>query len=418
MKDGLRRYGLMLLTGTQQYSSDFPDYKSGEAVDFCGLEIMPNAETDFSLSDNGGQCYVAVSSWNNARWFVPNKKNVISHVGNIIKPTSLKSRLVWNIAKLFNSFYLFDKVFGTKIYLKTPCQGSLLLDNKDPEKDFIIYTGSRGLWQKFTIQEMKDNVILSFTKVGKYELARDRIKNEGYILKTINEHKCGEICVPRLVDLYDRNGMSFLKQTPCPPQFNIVLSSFGSQHMSFLETLSSFSVKVDVNQYLLNIKNRILEIESQIDLSNNVGVVLNRAISILSKSLMTEKEFVFYLSHGDFSQWNCFSDGNKIFVFDWEMGDYRFPLWDYFNFIYHKNLLVDKNNKKKLSNDLVINKQWAEKMSPGHYNDCHLAYLIEIVIDYCNQIVLSKSNDLATNSEQLVEYFVQSLDGYIISEFK
>ena len=42
----------------------------------------------------------------------------------------------------------------------------------------------------------------------------------------------------------------------------------------------------------------------------------------------------------------------------------------------------------------------------------------EIVIDYCNQIVLSKSNDLATNSEQLVEYFVQSLDGYIISEFK
>lgn len=416
MKDGLRRYGLMLLAGTQQYSSDIDAYKSIEAVDFCSLKLSDKAGTFFSESDNGGQEYVIISSWDNARWFVPNKKKVISHIGNLIKPSSIKSRLAWEIAKLFNRFGCIDRVFRTKVYIKTTCLGNFFLDNEDENIDYVIYTGSRGVWQKFTIQEMKNNEILSFTKVGKHDLAKQRIINETRILELLNEQKDIHPFVPQIIRSYERNGMQFLKQTSCPFYYNQIISVFGDQHKSFLERLNRLSKKVDANDYLAKLQERIEGIGREDEESKIINSILLEGYSLLCRDL--KGSILLCLSHGDFSQWNCFSNGKDVFVFDWEMGAYRFPLWDYFNFIFHKNLLIDKEDKYKLKHDLNTNKQWAESVLPQNYLKAQLVYLMDIIIEYCYQNNVTKAYDLETNGLQLSRYFVDALKYFIDNEYK
>lgn len=412
MKDGLRRYGLLLLSGTECYSTNIDSYRSEDAICFSGLTLSDQAETDFSDRDNGGTQYIVISSWDNARWFVPNKKEIIFHVGNIIKPSSFKSRLVWNIATLFGHIGCFNKVFRTIVYLQTSCQGQLFLDNDDTEKDFIIYTGSRGLWQKFTIQEMKNNKILSFTKVGKYDLARQRIKNEGNILKELSNYDSIKNCVPKLIKLYERNGMTFLKQSPCPPQYNQIIGFFGKQHRCFLKKLSKLNQTVETKLFLSQLKEKIDNISSQNNVYTREKDLLNYAYDILCKEIEGQNTIVLYLSHGDFSQWNIFSDGDDLFVFDWEMGAFRCPLWDYFNFIYHKNLLVDNSKKKKLFDDLKNNLQWANSFS-SHYERYHLVFLMEILIEYCHQNEKTMSLGLSTNGDQLINYFYKALNNYV-----
>lgn len=416
MRDGLRRYGLMLLAGTQQYSSDIDVYKSDEAVGFCGLNLSNKAGTIFSESDNGGQEYVIISSWDNARWFVPNNKNVISHIGNLIKPSSIKSRLAWELAKLFNRFGYFDRVFRTKVYIKTTCPGYFFLDNEDETIDYVIYTGSRGLWQKFTIQEMKNNEILSFTKVGKHDLAKQRINNEALILELLKEQQEFGLCVPSFVKKYERNGLLFLKQSSCPSHYNQTISEFGGQHKRFLEKLRLINKTIGADDYLERLKRRIDGIGCEDDEFKTATAILMDGYDLLCQEL--KGLVMLCLSHGDFSQWNCFSDGKNLFVFDWEMGAYRFPLWDYFNFIYHKNLLIDKENKEKLINDLRANKHWAETMSSQNYKIAQLVYLMEMLIEYCYQNKATKTYHLETNGLQLSQYFTDALKTHIDNEYK
>lgn len=416
MKDGLRRYGLMLLAGTQQYSSDIDSYKSNEAVDFSGLHLAKNAGTIFSESDNAGLEFVVISSWNNARWFVPNKKDVISHIGNLIKPSSIKSRLAWKLAKLFNRFGCIDRVFRTKVYIKTTCLGHYFFDNDDENKDYVIYTGSRGIWQKFTVQEMKNNEILSYTKIGKHDLAKQRIINEATILELLNKQEDINLFVPQKIRLYERNGLQFLKQSSCPSHYNQIIPIFGDQHKRFLEELNRISKPASASEYLDKLKERIEGIGREGYEFETATTILLEGYSMLRKEL--KGSIMLCLSHGDFSQWNCFSDGKNLFVFDWEMGAFRYPLWDYFNFIYHKNLLIDKENKDKLANDLNANKNWAEIISSQNYHSSQLVYLMEILIEYCYQNKATKANHLETNGLQLSHYFTNVLKSYIDNECK
>lgn len=133
-----RRYApfFLLTDGTVAETLTAGDVFAVEDItSFLGLEITDNSQIDIDRSTgsevntnpNSGKEYLVIPNWKNPRWFVPNDKNVIKHVGNLIKPTSLKAVVVWKIARLFNYFNRIDHVFRHKVFIKTNQLGKIFL---------------------------------------------------------------------------------------------------------------------------------------------------------------------------------------------------------------------------------------------------------------------------------------------------
>jgi thiamine kinase-like enzyme len=185
--------------------------------------------------------------------------------------------------------------------------------------------------------------IISFYKVGWFEKSKDRIKHEKSKLDFLYSLKIVHFKFPRVLDYYEKGNCLFLNQTPSPKGNNKIKLRITNCHLKALnelyeksryrqsthEFLNQLRKSVDVLKE--NFKLNEIYLDSILGLYNFVQHRLNKA---------AEVSLVF--SHGDFTPWNILYSEVELFIFDWEMGDFRTPLWDLFNFIYHKNILIKK----------------------------------------------------------------------------
>ena len=58
-------------------------------------------------------------------------------------------------------------------------------------------------------------------------------------------------------------------------------------------------------------------------------------------------------SHGDFTPWNMYRDGEKIALYDWELANSNAPIgFDAFHFIIQKGILVERKSWKIIRNEI------------------------------------------------------------------
>ena len=378
-----------------------------DLFDYFNIAISKNSKNSISLSNNKDIECLVIPHWNNPRWFVPNDKNIVSHVGNIIKPTSRKAVIIWKIALFLNCFGLIDKIFRSKIFIQTDNTGSYYLKNNS-DNNYIIYTGAKGIYQKFTFQEMNEKKeVVSFTKAGKNKFASVRLNNEASVLRLLSDVSFTTFEHPFLLDYYQKEGITFLKQAPCKNDFSRMLMGFTDLHRGMLSEIHQKCRKeINVGEYLKSLEQEIRE-GFQID--NTTCSFLLNGLSRVKKNLKSSRiEFV--LSHGDFTPWNCFYNGKILYVFDWEMGAYRMPLWDYFNFIYHSVFLTVGYKVKKINKKLYANISWAKLLADNDlYDNCHLIYLIEMTLHYLQQCQELSRYEMHNNVFVLVQNFSKLL---------
>jgi hypothetical protein len=414
-KIDLRKYAPFLLTASQNISIKNLKfiYEEKDVLEFSKFNILSECEHEFNCSNNSGIEYLVIPSWDNPRFFVPNDKNLIKKIGNLIKPTSFKARMVWNIALFLNGFKAIKLIFRNSIFIKMDKLGGYFLDgNNDSKSKFVIYTGAIGVYQKWTIQEMNEtNDILSFTKIGRTKLSKQRILKEKKCLQYLNDFKFEKFEIPNLVDFYSKNDFTIIKQNSCDVSYSQVVNHFSYLHKSVIEELHS-KLKKDVssNSYIDSINKEIDEINIDDITIKPIASLLKINLIKIEAELKSNETLTFTFSHGDFTQWNSFSNGVRLFVFDWEMGSYRMPMWDYFNFIYHSAFLGHKHNEKELHKVILENEKWVKSIVGDLYNLCHKIYLIEIIIHYLQQYKELKQIGIENSVHDLILQFPKFLE--------
>ena len=415
-KNDLRKFAPFLLSSSKKLTINNLDliYSKNELLDFCPFEIVPNAINQFDRKDNGGVEYLVLPSWNNPRFFVYNDKILIKNIGNLIKPTSFKAKLAWDIALFLNRFNAIKLIFRNSIFIKTDILGKHFLKTKaHTQNKFVIYTGAVGIYQKWTIQEMDEiNNIVSFTKIGKSELSIKRIEKEHENLEWLSEKVFNSFEVPQELDYFNVDSFVFLKQTACKKEYKRINSEFTHLHKNVLSELHyNFQKETISGLFISSLCKEADKLKKE-----DVGVqptvsLLNENIKWLEKELSKTSNLILTFSHGDFTQWNNYSDGQKLFVFDWEMGDYRMPLWDYFNFIYHSAFLVYNCDVSRLEKMLHDNYEWAISIAGNRrkYDIYHKTYLIEITLHYLHQYQILKELEIRNSVYLLIKEFPKYL---------
>jgi hypothetical protein len=240
------------------------------------------------------------------------------------------------------------------------------------------------------------------------------LSNEAAVLKLLSENNFTTFEHPFLLDYYQKEGITFLKQTSCKKDFNKMSMNLTDLHRDVLSEIHwQYRKEICISEHLKSLEQ---EIKAEFQTDNATCTLLLNGLSCLKGDLKFSR-IKFILSHGDFNPWNCFSNGNKLFVFDWEMGKYRMPLWDYFNFIYHSVLLHVGDNQKKINNFLSVNQKWAISLmdDKATYATCQLMYLVEMLLHYMRQQKELSKIGLQNNVTLtlLVRYFSNILDGLL-----
>ncbi len=272
--------------------------------------------------------YICIPSLDNPRWIIKNDKNIIRNHGLIIKPTSVKAKIVWKLAKLLNNISLFTLIFPYRILLKKSSIEEITSSQKELTAA-IIYTGAIGKFQKFTLQFIDENYnTVNFLKAATKKDAILRIKNEKNTLDFFNSQTFKYITIPNLMKIVNSDNFYGIIQN------NIIQNNNMTLEFTPLDISAINELYLNSKTYEQTVEEYFLQLTDKIDISE-----LLIEDNFLEK--IKHEKIIFAMSHGDYIPWNRFIESNKIKIIDWEMFAYRPIFYDIYFYLIHKSILID-----------------------------------------------------------------------------
>lgn len=310
--------------------------------------------------------YKIFPNLNNPKWLVPDSKHFLLK-SRLIKPTKLISKFIWRLYLTLQKFQVGDLLFPYSLYLlsnsNNAFHGTLLNEKNIIQSDIkyvAFYLGTYGPFQKFTVEFMNvKGITIKYMKFACLEDSMERIRAEINALKTLNKVNLRNVQFPTLLSKgkfkLGKNMFSYLIQTSAPENFNTIDSVLNEFHINYLvELFTSTKIdKIDIEKVLHEIMHRLAEIKDDLnyDIYEKIKSIINE-----NEKEFKNKNLILGFSQGDCSPWNMYRNNNSIFVFDWEIAEYRTPLWDLWNYIIHSQLLIYKKKYKIVINNLLHSK--------------------------------------------------------------
>ena len=308
--------------------------------------------------------YLIIPSLYNPKWIIPFHNRRIINPSTFVKPSKLVSHIIWKAALFLNNFKLISLFFSNKLTIISKNKIKNHYDEKFNEiysnyNKFALYTGAYGPYQKFTFQILNNkNEIIGYSKTGTNQRTNLRIENEIEFLSQLNCFDFKSLSVPKLKGKFEVNNFSLICQSNEFKNAKPSQTNYTSIHNTVLIELFNTTKKtIDAQDYINQIKS-CYDNQSQVEFVNNQNQIFKNAFKYLELKLLNKNIFT-GISHGDFNSWNILSLKDNLYIFDWELADYRTPLWDFFHFMifYYlrfssktnleiENLLISDNNLK------------------------------------------------------------------------
>ena len=194
----------------------------------------------------------------------------------------------------------------------------------ETEIEFSIFCGTPCIHQKITMQISKGKHILGYCKVTDNKEIALLFRNEANILKELGRKGLKEvpICIfcGEMTD-----GIKLFVQSTAKTQKSQVIHEWTALHENFLDNLYQSThqfIPFEQSDYYRILTNLQLHIEWLPQEVN--GTLLTSTINqILLHYQGQEVDFSAY--HADFTPWNMFMEGRKLFVFYWEYAQLTYP---------------------------------------------------------------------------------------------
>jgi hypothetical protein len=275
--------------------------------------------------------YYAVIAKKRIRWLLlKSQPRQYSKVLSNWRPSSTVSRVSMLFLRVFSRFRLLG-------YSPNIIEIDIKLNGEFIPAACYVGTPSKARKLVGFFVDKCTNKVMGVMKVASFYAARDKIKNEKYILSYLAEHNVSH--VPKILNSTLNNLITF--QSFCNGKTTD--SKLTKAHVDFLLSLQ-------VEPKFLNadiIKNNLLILyqkvkEKQVDIKKRIAdAIVNYKFP--SKILSV-------VEHGDFAPWNILLKAGVLRVVDWEDGlIYGLPLQDIFHFHFMVNYLLRKQNLFSIS---------------------------------------------------------------------
>ncbi len=277
--------------------------------------------------------YILVPSIKNPRWLIKNDTSVILNHGPIIKPTSLRAKIIWKVARLLARIHLFTLVFPYRMIVKGTSLGKGVNRRGDLFPS-ILYTGSPGKYQKFTIQYIdNNNNPVEYLKVANTNDGIKRIKNEVFALQQLSLRKLAHAQTPSMINVVSFDDYYGFIQTNILRNDHVSTEFLETDEAFIIELYDSFEHKViKLSEYL-----------TTIDYDDSIKCFTDPGLAVLLEKYI-DNEIVLTISHGDYIPWNRFCGDGISKVIDWETLGFRPIFYDVSYFFVHKTILIDKGD--------------------------------------------------------------------------
>ena len=192
------------------------------------------------------------------------------------------------------------------------------------EIEFAVFEGTPSVHQKITMQLSHGGRILGYCKLSDSNDIKALFEKESDILERLS--RSGVTGIPKALYCGTLTGDTHLFVQSTEKQASSkVIHVCNAMHEVFLKQLyekTKATMPFEKSDYF----NAIAQLEQHLDwLPQNIDrdIVSKTIYSIKSK--YCGKEIELCACHGDFTPWNMFANGNRLFIFDFEYAAMSYP---------------------------------------------------------------------------------------------
>lgn len=356
----------------------------------------------------------------NPKWFVPDDKKILKSIIKIVKPSRTISRIIFIIFKIVAFFRILNLFHIPHILIlsndKEDYHGFLtnfLSNILSNAKDYLIYTGSLGPYQKFTAQiyDIQYNII-AYAKISSCYLSKRLLDIESKILEKLRSNDYNFFCIPQLIYYGSLSKSKYiLIQTKPPKEIKLYKKKLGMLHINSLVELFKSTLRggYDGTSYSNNLFKQFKDIKVNFEKNNRCFKIIEKFNNKIS-FLLGNSKITLGLSHGDFAPWNILCSKDKLFIFDWEFSEFRLPLWDVYYYIFQENFTINKLNYNRIFQCLIggdkkyldLIKKYIQLLIPNIYINRELfvyIFLYQLLLINVEYKLYSKLNHYSIKNE-------------------
>ncbi len=192
------------------------------------------------------------------------------------------------------------------------------------EIEFAIFEGTPSVHQKITMQLSNNRRILGYCKFSMNNDIKELFEKESGILERLC--KSGVTSIPKALYCGTLTGgiHIFVQNTEKQSSSKVIheWSTLQEEFLAQLHENTKTTLVFEESDYFTT----LTALEEHIEwLPQNFDrTIVANAIAVVKKKY-SNKDVEFSASHGDFTPWNMFANGKKLFVFDFEYAAMTYP---------------------------------------------------------------------------------------------
>jgi thymidylate kinase/SepF-like predicted cell division protein (DUF552 family) len=237
------------------------------------------------------------------------------------------------------------------------------------KSNFALFTGTAGPNRKLVLFANQQ-----FVKIALNDNSTRLIEQEKFILDQLNFGQYLDIPLPKSIG----NGILALSDLGSRGKR---INTFTLFHAKVLQELTQNKLRKNILFGKTEIYQNCLqnfEIEKEISF-DQIPKQLTENLKTLANSL-SKQPVPTNFAHGDFTPWNCFVEGEKISLYDFELAHENMPFgFDAFHFVMQQGILVDHLPYKAIKPKLIAAFEVISQEEKRPYKDfdaCFKAYLL------------------------------------------
>jgi hypothetical protein len=274
-------------------------------------------------TDTGGEGFSVVTARSNLRWWlIPlDHGRACAQAGyEMFQPVTWTARMAkWGL-QTWARLRPTGRAWGREMRLSgTP---GFLATIGETAVCCSYFTGTDGPHRKTAAQIMtRSGEIVGYAKITRNPKVIPYLENEARMLELVAELELASAAVPTLLDYTHQNGVAQLVTDSLRHPGHVVTRRLGPAHRKFLGELAAKTSWTGGANTLSGLAHRLDEIGPA--LSTEWSSRLDAGIAQVTPSIDALRVG---LAHGDFTPWNTFLVGERLYVFDWEYAQPAYPL--------------------------------------------------------------------------------------------
>jgi hypothetical protein len=298
------------LLGNIRYAGSFHDFLG----DLAAVDVEPVAR--------GGIPYAVIAARSNPRWWLlplDNRRAAVAGL-EMLQPMSLRASLAKAGARALARFG--PHTLLGKGNLRLSGLPDLVEAFNGRATSVAYFTGTDGPHRKTSMQIMdSDGAILGYAKISRAPHVRPYLRREASMLGHFATKGLRSADIPRVQAYLEDAAVTIVVTDSLKSAIHTTPLALGPDHLAFLEELRSHG-EANCAGVLLD----DLATETR-RLAALAGPDWTARMAHIDSSLRPHADSIpLCLCHGDFTPWNTFVQGKRLYVFDWEYARTDWPV--------------------------------------------------------------------------------------------